>query len=221
LRAASGEVKTACVLAQLAAFLAVSVAVICTPGPDTALTVRNALAGGRRTGVWTAAGVALGQSIWTVAAGAGVAGLLRASEPAFLAVKAIGVGYLVLLGAQSLWAALTQRGHAEQLTRSARRLTPARAMRQGLLNDLGNPKMAAFFISLLPQFIPAGRPAFVRFLLLGMVFCLLTFTWLAAYSYAIGMIRELLSRPRVRRSLEAITGCVLVAFGVRLAAERR
>jgi threonine/homoserine/homoserine lactone efflux protein len=214
-------VKTAGVVAQIAAFLAVSVAVICTPGPDTALTVRNALAGGRRAGVWTAAGVAIGQSIWTVAASVGVAGLLRASEPAFLAVKGFGVGYLVLIGAQSLWAALTRREHAERLRSSARRLSPARALRQGVLNDLGNPKMAAFFVSLLPQFIPDGRAAFARFLLLGLLFCLLTFGWLAAYSYAIGKVRELLAHPRVRRGLDAITGCVLIAFGVRLAAERR
>jgi threonine/homoserine/homoserine lactone efflux protein len=214
-------VKTAEVLAQLAGFLAVSAVVICTPGPDTALTVRNALAGGRRAGVWTAAGVALGQGIWTVAASAGVAGLLRASEPAFLAVKAFGVCYLVWLGAQSLWAALTRREHAQRLRWSEPRLRPARALRQGILNDLGNPKMAAFFISLLPQFVPDGRAAFAGFLLLGLMFCLMTFSWLVAYSYAIGQVRELLSRPRVRRGLEAVTGCVLIAFGVRLAAERR
>jgi threonine/homoserine/homoserine lactone efflux protein len=72
-------------VAQLIGFLGVPVAVICAPGPDTALTVRNALAGGRRCGVWTAAGVAVGQAVWTLAASLGVAGLIQASEPAFLA----------------------------------------------------------------------------------------------------------------------------------------
>ena len=79
--------------------------VICVPGPDTALTVRNALAGGRRCGVATAAGVATGQVVWTLATGVGVAELLQASEPAFLVMKTAGAAYLVFLGLQSLWTA--------------------------------------------------------------------------------------------------------------------
>ena len=86
-----------------------SAVVICTPGQDTALTIRNTLAGGRRTGVATAGGVALGQAVWTVAASAGVVALLTASEPVFRALKLVGAAYLVYLGAQSLWAAVTKR----------------------------------------------------------------------------------------------------------------
>jgi hypothetical protein len=92
-------------VAQLLAFLGVSAVVICVPGPDTALTVRNALAGGRRCGVATAAGVAAGQAVWTLATSVGVAELIRASEPAFLVMKAVGAAYLVALGLQSLWTA--------------------------------------------------------------------------------------------------------------------
>ena len=80
--------------------------VICVPGPDTALTVRNALAGGRRCGVATAAGVATGQAVWTVATSVGIAELIQASEPAFLVLKPAGAAYLVALGIQSLWTAV-------------------------------------------------------------------------------------------------------------------
>src|SRR5205823_7876235 len=90
-------------------FLAVSAVVIVTPGQDTALTIRNALTGGRRGGVFTAGGVAAGQATWTIAATAGVAALLQASEPAFLAVRLAGAAYLVYLGVQTLLRALVGR----------------------------------------------------------------------------------------------------------------
>jgi threonine/homoserine/homoserine lactone efflux protein len=206
-------------MAHLLAFLALSTVVICTPGPDTALTVRNALVGGRSGGIWTAAGVAAGQALWTGAASVGAASLLRASEPAFVSLKLLGAGYLGYLGIQSLRAACAKRPHATAEARSPRSLTSARAFRQGLLNNLGNPKMAAFFMSLLPQFVPAegGSGAMVAFLLLGCVFCILTFAWLAGYSAAVATARRLLSRPPVRRGIDAVAGCVLMGFGVRLA----
>jgi len=83
-------------MTELLAFLGVSALVICTPGPDTALTVRNSIIGGRRAGVLTAAGIAAGQLVWTVAASVGIAGLLQASQPAFLALKIAGAAYLIL-----------------------------------------------------------------------------------------------------------------------------
>ncbi|GLW06254.1 lysine transporter LysE [Microtetraspora sp. NBRC 13810] len=207
---------------QLIAFVGVSLVVICTPGPDTALTVRNALSGGRRSGVWTAAGVALGQAIWTLAASLGIAGLIHASEPAFLALKYFGAAYLIYLGMQSLRSAW--RGGDDHGAASPRRrplLTPGRSLRHGLINDLANPKMAAFFMSLLPQFAPDGGGAFAGMLALGLLFSLLTFAWLSLYSILIDRARALFDRSRVRRALDAVTGSVLIAFGVRLALTQR
>src|SRR5438094_2418158 len=89
-------------LGQYLAFMGVSLLVIVTPGQDTALTIRNTLLGDRRGGVRTAAGVAAGQATWTIAASAGVVALLRASEPAFVAVRLLGAAYLVYLGLQAL-----------------------------------------------------------------------------------------------------------------------
>src|SRR6188472_648882 len=97
-------------MGALWAFVGIAALVIVTPGPDTALTIRNALLGGRAAGVATAAGVALGLAVWTVSASAGLAALLVASEPAFVAVKLAGAAYLVLLGATTLWHALRGRG---------------------------------------------------------------------------------------------------------------
>ena len=206
-------------MAELLAFLGVAAIVICTPGPDTALTIKNTLAGGRRGGVATALGVALGQATWTVAASVGVVALLRASQPAFTALRLAGAAYLVYLGVQALRHALSRRKAPELRVGGA--VTPPVALRQGLVSNLANPKMAAFFTSLLPQFAPEGGGAFAVLLGLGLLFSTFTFLWLALYSVAVARARELLERTGVRRALEALTGVVLVALGLRLAAETR
>jgi threonine/homoserine/homoserine lactone efflux protein len=208
-------------VSQVLAFLGVSALVIMTPGQDTALTVKNTLAGGRRTGVFTALGVSTGQAVWTVAASAGVAALLVASEPAFVALKFAGAAYLVFLGAQALVAAI-RGGPAHDLAgRATPRLAPANGYRQGVVSNLGNPKMAVFFTSLLPQFAPAGGGSFAAMLALGLVFCGLTFLWLTAYAAAVDRAGHVLRRARVRRALNAVTGTVLVGLGLRLATQER
>jgi threonine/homoserine/homoserine lactone efflux protein len=208
------------VLSQLTAFLAISVVVIVTPGQDTALTIRNTLLGGRRGGISTALGVAVGQSCWTLAASAGVAALLSASEPAFTALKLAGAAYLVFLGLQSLRRSFRPRppGPGAEVKKPA--LRPATAFRQGLVSNLGNPKMAIFFTSLLPQF--AGRDAsFATLFGLGLLFCAITLSWLTAYAAAVARADRLLRRPGVERALEAVTGFVLVGLGLRLAIQHR
>jgi threonine/homoserine/homoserine lactone efflux protein len=200
-------------MAELAGFLVVAALVICTPGQDTALTIRNALAGGRRSGLATAVGVALGQGVWTIAAAAGLVAVLRASQPAFTALRLAGAAYLVYLGVQSLLAAARRRSSHHP---AGARSTPGGSLRQGLVSNLANPKMAVFFTSLLPQF----GAAFATLLALGFLFSLLTGIWLAAYAVAAARARRLLARDRVRRAFEAVTGVVLVALGLRVAAAR-
>ena len=97
-------------MASFLAFLGVSIIIIVTPGPDTAVTIRNTLFGGRIAGVATALGVSVGLTIWALATSIGIVALLVASEPLFLAVKYAGAAYLVFLGLQALWIAL--RRHA-------------------------------------------------------------------------------------------------------------
>ncbi|MGH3052101.1 MAG: LysE family translocator [Gaiellaceae bacterium] len=203
---------------NFAAFLGVSLIVIVTPGQDTALTIRNSLLGGRRAGIATAAGVVTGQSAWTLATSAGLAALLVASEPAFVALKLVGAAYLVYLGLEALHAALRGRPVAASGTSSTHALA---GYRQGVLSNLGNPKMAVFFTSLLPQFTPAGQASFWALLLLGLTFCALTLVWLCGYAIAVAKAGDFLRRSRVRRTLDGLMGAVLVALGVRLATAQR
>jgi threonine/homoserine/homoserine lactone efflux protein len=210
-------------LAALPAFVAVSLLVICTPGQDTALTVRNTLLGGRRAGVLTGLGVAAGQACWTVAASAGVTAVLIASEPAFVALKLAGAAYLVYLGAQALLSAIRRRpaAHAAADRPSGRTLRGVAGFRQGVVSNLANPKMAMFFTSLLPQFAPQDGAAVLPLLFLGLVFCALTFVWLACYAAAVAKAGDLLRRDRVRRWLDGVMGAALVGLGVRLATTPR
>ena len=199
--------------AQLAAFLGVSAIVIVTPGQDTALTIRNTLLAGRSGGIATAAGVVSGQLVWALAASAGLSAVLLASAPLFMAIRIAGAAYLVLLGVQALVAAIRGAHRVDADAAPRRRRAP---YRQGVLSNLGNPKMAVFFTSLLPQF----GSSFAAMLALGLVFATLTLVWLSAYAVAVAKATSFLQRSWVRRALDAVTGLVLVALGLRVATER-
>jgi threonine/homoserine/homoserine lactone efflux protein len=190
------------------------VLVIVTPGQDTALTIRNSLAGGRRAGVLTAAGVSAGQAVWALATSVGIAALIVAFEPAFVALKLAGAAFLVYLGVQALLSAL--RGVRSERTVGRAGLGGAAAFRQGVVSNLGNPKMAVFFTGLLPQF----ADSFAGLLALGLLFCSLTFAWLSAYAVLVARAGDLFRRPAVRRAFDAVLGAVLAALGIRLATSR-
>ena len=196
---------------MLAAFVGISIVVIVTPGQDTALTIRNSLLGGRRAGVLTALGVSTGQAVWALATSVGLAALIVAFEPAFVALKLAGAVFLVYLGTHALLSAF--RGVSAE-PRTGRREAP---FRQGVVSNLGNPKMAVFFTSLLPQF----GDSFAALLALGLVFCSMTFVWLTAYAFAVAKAGDVLRRPAIRRAFDAMLGAVLIAFGIKLATDSR
>ena len=205
----------------LRAFLGIAAVVIVTPGPDTALTVRNTLGGGRPSGVGTAFGVAAGQAVWTLATSAGIAALLVASSSALATLRLVGAIYLGWLGLSALGSAWRGAGSANGLAARGLSLSPRVAFRQGLVSNLANPKMAVFFTSLLPQFAPTGRASFTGLLGLGLVFCLMTLAWLAFYAAVIARAGDALRRLGIRRALETITGLALLTLGARLALDRR
>jgi threonine/homoserine/homoserine lactone efflux protein len=207
----------------LAVFLSVSAIIIVTPGPDTALVIRNTLLGGRAAGVSAALGVVIGQLVWALATSFGIVGLLTAFHPFFTVLRFAGAAYLVILGAQALREA-ARPSVADEIAAppvSDRKLTASRSLRQGLISNLGNPKMAIFFASLLPQFVPPGTASFSALLLRGGIFAVMTLTWLTAYSVVVAKLGEVLRRRRIRRMLEALTGLALVGLGLRVAAEHQ
>jgi len=205
------------------AFLGISALVIMTPGPDTALVIRNTLWGGRRGGILTALGVVTGQATWATASGLGLTALLLASGPAFALVRFAGAAYLLFLGARSLHHALTgsQSAPAPAAGTTPPLLEAQTAFRQGLLSALGNPKLAAFFVSLFPQFVPHGPRAPVAILIFSLTFCFMTMAWLAAYATVVARAGRFLEQSGVARTLEALLGATLIALGLRVASEGR
>lgn len=187
-------------MSHVAAFVGIAAVVICTPGPDTALIVRNTLLGDRT------AGIVCGIAAWTVAASVGIAAVVAASRPLFDTIRIAGAAYLVWLGLQTL------RGHHRAEVGSRR----GSSYRQGLLSNLGNPKIAIFFTSLLPQF----ASGFAGFLAFGALFWTMGAVWLTSYALVVARARRVMLRSRVRRAIDWVSGLALVAFGARLAVER-
>jgi RhtB (resistance to homoserine/threonine) family protein len=198
------------------AFVGVVAVIVVLPGPDMALVLQNGLARGRRAAVETALGINAGLLVWAVAAALGIAALLHASAPAFTALKLAGAAYLVWLGARALRDAW--RGTGEVAAAAPRRSSP---FRHGLLSNLLNPKIALVFTTLIPQFVDPEGAAAAQTLLLAAIFIALGLAWLTSYALLVARIGALLRRSVVRRVLNALTGAVLTALGVRLALERR
>lgn len=206
-------------MGNVVAFVGVVAVIVVLPGPDMALVLRNGLARGRRAAVETALGINAGLLVWASAAALGIAALLHASAPAFTALKLAGAAYLVWLGLQALREAW--RGGAGAAAEHLARRRTSSPFRQGLLSNLLNPKIALVFTTLIPQFVDPDAPAAAQTLLLAAIFIAMGLAWLTSYALLVAKVGELLKRSAVRRALNAVTGAVLTALGIRLAFQRR
>ena len=146
--------------ARFGGFLVVAALLIVTPGPDTALVTRHALLAGRRAASFTTFGIGMGSIIWALASVMGIAVLLERSVVVFSVWKFVGAAYLGYLALRSLFANFTVNRQTSVTTSSpkVRPLGAWVALRQGLLNNLLNPKAGAIFATVLPPFISAGDP---------------------------------------------------------------
>jgi RhtB (resistance to homoserine/threonine) family protein len=196
--------------------LAILVAAI-VPGPDFAMVVRNTVMSGRSSGMWTAAGIGFGVSVWVIATSIGLAALLAASAPAFTVVKVAGAAYLVYVGLRSIRTAIKERRRPAAEIELGREMSAWAAFRSGLLCNLLNPKAVVLFTALMPQFIDDGGSQWlliVELAAVGMTVCALCYFLLAGL---IGLVRRVFERPRVRAWLNGVTGAVMVALGLRVA----
>jgi RhtB (resistance to homoserine/threonine) family protein len=209
------------VIVHLWAFIGISVIVILAPGPDTVIVTKNALLHGRRAALGSAFGVNAGLLIWTTTAALGIAAVIRESAVAFTVIKIAGAVYLAWLGLQALRAARRRTAVDGDGDDGRPRFGWAAGFRQGLLSDLGNPKIAIFFTTLLPQFVSSHHAVLFPYLLLGVVFVAITLLWLVFYAVLAVELSELLKRPSVKAALDRISGVVLIGLGVRIALERR
>jgi len=214
--------------AALPAFALASTLLILAPGPDSLLVLRNTLRHGRRAGWVTASGTMSGLLAWAVAAAFGLSALLQVSDVGYHAVRLAGACYLLWLGVSSLWpfrgrpaTPATAAGPAGAAGPAPGKAGWRRAYLNGLLSNLLNPKIGVFFIAFLPGFIPAGAPAPLFPLALGLWFIAETGIWLATLAWMAAHGAGWLRRSTVQRWLERITGVALIGFGLRLATQAR
>lgn len=205
--------------AHLPSFLVVVALITATPGPDTALVVRNTVHGGMRAGLFTALGCSTGLLLWGTASSLGLTAILNASSTLFGVVRLAGGAYLLWLGGRMLWKGCT----GADVAANASDASPSagarhRSFMEGLLTDLLNPKAAAFFTALLPQFIASGEDVLLTTLLLAAIAAGGSVVGLFAYACIAARARVVLSRTRTRHLLDQVTGAVLVALGVRMLA---
>ena len=198
---------------SLPEFLAVALVVTLTPGPATATIVRVSARDGRRAALGAIAGNSAGVLLWGCLSALGVSSLILASQVAYDALRLGGALVLVVLGVRSLLA----RGGAVEAEPRGRR--PA-GWRSGLATSVSNPKLAVFFVALFPQFLSPHAAVLPYALAMASAIVAFDLVWYSTLAYAVDRVGVLV-RPRVQRRLEQATGAVLVALGVRLAAQAR
>jgi threonine/homoserine/homoserine lactone efflux protein len=207
----------------LVGFLAVVALITVTPGPDTALVLRNSIRHSRRDGCLTAAGSASGLLVWGAASSLGVAAVLATSTAAFTALKVLGALYLMWMGGRALWSALRPARTTGEALNTSEQPQTARTRRshgyvQGLLTNLLNPKAAVFFTALMPQFITArGISAAPLIFGLACIAATASLLGLSLYALAAFQAQRLLRTRFGRRIFDGVIGAVLLGFGGGLA----
>ena len=202
-------------LRAYAEFVGFAVVVILIPGPDFAVTVKNTLAGGARRGRATAFGISTSNACQGAASAAGLGALILRSQPLFEAIRWCGVAYLLYLAAQAARSAIRpgpERARVE--------VPRSRGFRQGFLSNITNPKVLAFYVAVLPQFVTTSTPPAVL-LVFALTHAVLGFAWLLVVVGGVEYARRWLASTRARRVLDGITSLFLAGFAGRLALERR
>jgi threonine/homoserine/homoserine lactone efflux protein len=200
------------------AFLAVTVVLSVTPGPDDLLVVRSSLIGGPRQGMVTVAGVAAGSLAWGLSTAVGLATMVARSPSLYGGLRINGAACLGLAGAAALLADVGgRRGVAPSVPPGPHPRAPGRAgsaFAIGALSDLLNPKIGLFYVAVLPQFVPPGAPALQYALLLCAVDVAVATTWLAGLAWLTHVAVDWLARPPVVLWSQRISSTVLIGLGV-------
>jgi threonine/homoserine/homoserine lactone efflux protein len=207
------------VLGQIAAFTVAATLVTISPGPDMALVARRAITDGWRRASVTSLGIVTGLLVHATASVIGISAILVRSATAFTVLKIAGACYLVALGIMSFRSArrgtgAPERDLGERPPRSART-----SFAQGFVNNVLNPKPALFYLAFLPQFVQPGDPVVALTALLVGIHVVVSIVWLIAWGWLVS--RAGIFGRRWRTRLEAVTGAVLVALGLRLATTSR
>jgi threonine/homoserine/homoserine lactone efflux protein len=213
---------------RLLAFLGVATVITITPGPDLALVTRVVIGWGRAAGWRTSLGVVSGHLLWGVGSAIGVAALVSTSMVLYTLLRLVGGAYLIWLGMQVLVSRVPASRLLAHTGMTTTRTTPVPGLgargarhalgpyRQGLVNDLLNPKIGAFYTTLLPQFIGPGQPVVLRSLLLAGIMALIVAIWLTIYVAVLAGAGGFDRRPSLQSAMERTIGVMLIGLGIHL-----
>lgn len=203
---------------QILAFAAIAAVLTISPGADTLLVIRNVVTRGRRAGITTALGICSGLFMHATLSALGLSVLIAHSAFAYQLLKIAGAVYLVWLGLQSLSGALRRdysRGpNGDGVLKS---VSAGQSFAEGLLTNVLNPKVAVFYLALLPQFVAVDDSVFIKSILLAGIHAAMGVVWLVALASLLDRARAVITRPRARRLLEGVSGSILIGLGARLA----
>lgn len=199
------------------AFIPAALVLIISPGPDSIYTLTRSISDGRTVGVTAALGSSTGSIVHTTAAVLGLSAILQTSAVAYTIIKLVGAAYLVYLGVQ------TFRSSEEfEITPESTSYTSTESFKSALMINVLNPKVAVFFLAFLPQFVQPGGSTAIQLFTFGVLFATLGFCYQALLAVFSARARQAITeRELVQTILRAVSGSVLVGFGVKLALERR
>ncbi len=200
-------------------FVATGVLLNLTPGQDTFYILGRSIAEGTRKGVASALGITVGSLLHTAMAALGLSAVLAASASAFAVVKLLGAAYLIYLGVRMFMSAKP----AELAVPQVQRAGVLTAFRDGVLTNVLNPKVALFFLALMPQFIePSSTTKVSAFIALGLTFVATGTVWCLVLAICAGKLRGFFLRhPEGWRVVSRMAGGLFVLLGLRLAVSRQ
>ena len=213
------------------AYATISALLVMSPGATMAVVMETAVEEGRVAALYTVLGVNIGNSTLALSSALGMSFVFTHWPWTLQSVKAAGAAYLTYLGLRALLVAWRGPKEAAGAAGNAPEAGPAEPWRtppgshtprrmagilRGITTNLLNPPVILFYMTFLPQFIGPQDPFFRRFVVLAGTHVSMSLIWLSMYAVALGVLSERMARPVVRRTLEAVTGVMLVGFGVRL-----
>jgi len=197
-------------------FIAVTAPLVLSPGATTAVVLRNSIGGGTRAGLFTALGANSGSACYGLLTAFGFALALQRWPSVWLVLRWAGVAYLTWLGLQSLSRVFRSRAAAGTGT-DERPLDGWRSFTSGYITNVLNPSLAAFYLIVVPQFVPREAPFAGSVLTLMLIHISMAASWHAAWAVAGATLARVLSRRRPRQLLDAVTGIALIWLAAKVA----
>ena len=196
-------------------FLVFAILIALAPGPDTFITLRVTVAGGRHRGLWTVAGIISANVVLGVLAATGLGAMITRAHTLFLALRVVGVVYLAWLGLQAVVGAIRGGAGGWQSAGSGR-LAAHHAMRQGFISTFTNPKALAFYLAVLPPFV--GRhPSLGTLLAYALTLAVLGAIYLVTITLVADRAMGVIKRESVRRWIDGTVGTIMIGFAAALA----